>query len=108
MLNNFDASFIGGILLVDGKVAAVTVGSIVERFEYESGIEPSVIVHFEIADVAYKGAYQMINQQFCEHLPAHIKFVNREEDLGLAGLRKAKTSYNPVRFVEKSVITPKQ
>ncbi len=107
MLNTFDLGYIGGILKVDGAVVGVTIGSVVERFEYEGGIEPSVVVHFENADISFKGAYQIINQQFCEHLPAHIKFINREEDLGLAGLRKAKTSYNPVRFIEKSVILPK-
>jgi hypothetical protein len=107
MLNGFDMGFVGGMLLVDGKVAAVTVGSICERFEYEGGLEPSAIVHFESADISFKGAYQMINQQFCEHLPAEIKYVNREEDLGLQGLRKSKMSYNPARFVEKSIIALK-
>jgi hypothetical protein len=107
MLNAFDLGFLGGMLLVGGNVVALTVGSIFERFEYERAIEPTVVVHFENADLSVKGAYQMINQQFCEHLPAHIKYVNREEDLGLAGLRKAKMSYNPARFIEKSIIIPK-
>ena len=107
MLNAFDLGFVGGILLADGQVAAVTVASLVDRFEYEGGIEPSAVVHFENADISFKGAYQMINQQFCEHLPLYIKYVNREEDLGLTGLRKAKTSYNPARFIEKSIVTPK-
>ena len=45
--------------------------------------------------------YPIINQQFCEHEWSGVRYINREEDMGLEGLRKAKLSYNPVRMSEK-------
>ena len=46
--------------------------------------------------------------EFCKHLPAEIKYVNREEDMGLPGLRKSKLSYKPVKLVEKYIVTFKE
>ena len=43
----------------------------------------------------------MINQQFCEHAWREVQFINREQDLGEEGLRKAKLSYNPEHLEEK-------
>ena len=52
------------------------------------------VVQIEKADHTIPGAYQMINQQFVKRNCTHVKYVNREEDLGLEGLRKAKRSYH--------------
>jgi hypothetical protein len=55
----------------------------------------------EKALAQYEGAYSIINQQFLEYQVADFRFVNREEDLGIEGLRKAKLSYQPYRLLEK-------
>lgn len=83
---------IGGALLVENRVAAYTIA------EYMSC--QMVVVHIEKALQSYKGAYPTINQQLLKHL-CQVKFVNREEDLGLINLAKVKRSYHPV-FLEKS------
>ena len=54
------------------------------------------VVQIEKADHTIDGAYQMINQQFVKRNCTDVQYVNREEDLGLEGLRKAKQSYRPV------------
>jgi len=60
----------------------------------------SFAVHFEKAIDEYKGIYQYINQEFAKSLPANIVYINREQDLGDEGLRQAKMTYRPVRFVK--------
>jgi len=63
--------------------------------------EDTIVIHFEKGNAAYKGVYQAINQMFLEHTGDNLKTVNREQDLGDAGLRKAKLSYNPSDFIKK-------
>ncbi|MCL2838931.1 MAG: phosphatidylglycerol lysyltransferase domain-containing protein [Oscillospiraceae bacterium] len=67
----------------------------------------TVVIHFEVADTNYQGAFPMINQQFLENEWSEYQFVNREEDMGLEGLRRAKRSYNPVTMINKYVATLK-
>ena len=87
-LKNMDILNIkGGILRLDGKPIGVTMGS--ESFE------DTFIVHIEKADAQIQGAYQMINQQFALHNFEKYRYIDREEDLGIEGLRKAKLSYYP-------------
>ncbi len=87
-LNHFDALGLkGGILRLDGNVIAFTFGS--------QASDDMFVVQIEKADSTINGAYQMINQQFVKRNCTHVKYINREEDLGLEGLRKAKRSYNP-------------
>lgn len=90
---------VGGILRVDGKIVAFTLG--------ESLCEDTFVVHIEKACTGIQGAYTMINQQFVEHECANYKYVNREEDTGAEGLRKAKLSYRPAFLVEKGFVTRK-
>ena len=52
------------------------------------------------------GAYAAINQAFLEHEWAEMTYVNRQEDMGLEGLRKAKESYRPVKMIEKYTVRP--
>ena len=64
------------------------------------------VVQIEKADHNIPGAYQMINQQFVQHNCTDVTYVNREEDLGLEGLRKAKHSYYPEFMAKKYVAVP--
>lgn len=95
-----EAGLLAGAIVIDGKIEAVSVGGILN--------EDTVSVHIEKANTDYRGLYQMINREFCKRMPEHIKYVNREEDMGLPGLRKAKLSYKPVRLVEKYIVTFKE
>ena len=83
----------GGALQVDNTLAAYTVAEIMP--------DNSLVIHFEKGDPQYKGSYQAINQMFLENDPSPCTLVNREQDLGDEGLRKAKLSYNPIDFVRK-------
>lgn len=83
----------GGCLLVDDMVAAYTVGELVT--------DDTLVIHFEKGCPDYKGVYQTINQMFAAHQPSGLIWVNREQDLGDEGLRQAKISYHPERFLEK-------
>ncbi len=83
----------GGVILVNGRVEAFTLGELLNR--------DTAVVHIEKANVEIRGLYAVINQQFCEERWRDVPAVNREQDLGEPGLRKAKLSYNPDRLVEK-------
>ena len=83
----------GGVILINGKVEAFTMG---ERLNDETAV-----VHVEKANTEIRGLYAAINQQFCEKEWSDAPFINREQDLGDPGLREAKLSYNPDHMVEK-------
>ncbi len=87
-----------GLVLIDeGKLLAMTMGSLLSENTFD--------VQFEKALEEADGAYPAINCEFARYLQAkypNLQFLNREEDLGLEGLRKAKLSYNPHHFVEKN------
>jgi hypothetical protein len=83
----------GGLLRVDGKIVAFTFGMPITRDTFG--------VHVEKADTAFDGAYAAINYEFANHIPEQYTYVNREEDLGIEGLRKAKLSYQPAIILEK-------
>ncbi|MBM4311034.1 MAG: DUF2156 domain-containing protein [Deltaproteobacteria bacterium] len=84
----------GGIYHVDNRPAAYSLGE-----ELAGGT--CFVIHFEKALQGYKGLYQFINQSFAAILPDCYDFINREQDLGDAGLRQAKESYQPAGFVKK-------
>jgi hypothetical protein len=97
LLDNFEElSLTGGLIKVDGVSEAFAVG--------EQIGPDTVVVHIEKANADIQGLYTMINQQFIYHEWLHMEFVNREQDLGIEGLRKAKLSYRPHHFVEKYTI----
>lgn len=83
----------GGVIRLYGRIAAFTIGELLH--------DHLALVHIEKADANIRGLYQAINQEFLKHTFADVEFVNREEDMGLPGLRQAKESYHPVRFAEK-------
>lgn len=87
----------GGCIEVNGKVEAFALGELLNP--------ETVVIHIEKANAAFHGLYQVINQQFLEREWSEVRYVNREQDLGLAGLRRAKESYHPDHMVEKWVVT---
>ena len=91
-----ELELIGGILRIDGEIVAFTMG--------EPMSDDTFVVHIEKAYADIQGAYPMINQQFVEHECASYKYINREEDTGSEGLRKAKLSYRPAFLVEKGIV----
>ncbi|MBO7610234.1 MAG: DUF2156 domain-containing protein [Muribaculaceae bacterium] len=78
---------IGGSIFVDGSMVAFTYGSALTTDTFDICVEK--------ADRRVEGAFAIINQQFAQHLSEQYTYLNREEDMGLPGLRKAKLSYHP-------------
>jgi len=87
----------GGAIKLFNKVVAFSIGEMLN--------DDTAIIHFEKSDPAIRGLYQAINYEFVRHAWSHTTYINREEDMGHPGLRQAKESYNPVRFVEKYDVT---
>lgn len=85
--------YIGSVIFIDGNVEAFTFGEAVN--------EDTVLIHVEKANSEINGIYQVINQEFLKNNWAQMKYVNREEDLGVEGLRKSKESYYPVKMLIK-------
>lgn len=80
---------------VDGSLKAFTIGTY-------NPLEKMAVIHIEKADPEVKGLYQFINQQFLIHgFSEEVKLVNREDDVGMEGLRRAKMSYYPIGFARK-------
>jgi hypothetical protein len=77
----------GGSIFAEGRMVAFTCGAAVT--------DDTMDVCVEKADRRVEGAFAVINQQFAEHLPEQYVYVNREEDMGIPGLRLAKMSYHP-------------
>ncbi len=87
--------------------ACIEVGGRIEAFALGELLNPeTVVIHIEKANAAFHGLYQLINQQFLEKEWSHVRWVNREQDMGVAGLRKAKKSYHPHHMVEKFTVRP--
>lgn len=90
----------GGLLRINGEVVAFTIG--------EPLGQDTFVVHIEKAFAEIQGAYPMINQQFVTHAAQDFQYINREEDTGAEGLRKAKLSYRPVFLVNKGLVCEKK
>ena len=88
---------VGGLIRVEGKVVAFTLG--------EPLTEDTFDVHFEKAYADIQGAYAIINREFARRELSAFTYINREEDMGIPGLRKAKLSYHPESLVEKGIVT---
>ena len=91
--------YIGGIF-IDGRLEAFSIGAYNPREEMAS-------ISIEKGNPEIPGIYQVINQEFLLHEFPQAKLVNREDDMGLAGLRKAKESYNPIDFARKYMVVQK-
>ena len=99
-LNNFEALAIdGAAIFVDNQVVAYSLGEQLNR--------ETAVIHIEKANSDIHGAYVAINQMFCQNRWQNYMFINREQDLGLPGLRAAKESYHPHYLLNKYLLTPK-
>ncbi len=100
LLKNIDALGVtGGGLRVGGRLVAFSFGEALDK--------NMVLIHLEHADNAFEGAFSAMNQQFLEHEWQDFEFVNREEDMGIPGMRRAKESYHPVNLIKKYVAREK-
>ena len=99
-LGNYAALGLHGLIL--------TAGGKIEAFAIFSPLNSdSWTVHFEKARSDCKGAAQVINQQTAKYLTGKCEYINREQDLGIPGLRQAKQSYMPDRMLKDFLLVPK-
>ena len=82
-----------GLLFVGGALEAFSLGQ-------QHG-EDMAVIHIEKADPNLQGSFPLINREFVRSEWTHLKYINREEDMGIEGLRRAKMSYNPAFLLEK-------
>lgn len=87
----------GIVIYIDGKVAAFSLG--------EKLNDKLAVIHIEKADMNYRGIYSFINKTFIDMCFSDVKIINREQDLGIEGLRKAKLSYYPVKLEKKFIVS---
>ena len=97
VLQNLDRyGMVGGVLAADGAVVGFSLGEIVND---------TLFTHIEKADRSCKGAYQMLVNQFAAaYGGGDVTYINREEDMGDPGLRRAKQAYHPVELLKKYVV----
>lgn len=87
----------GGLIRIDGKAVAFTIGEEINPSTY--------LLHFEKALDGYNGLYAAINHEYASRHLTGYRYINREEDMGLEGLRRAKLSYHPALLLEKYLVT---
>ncbi len=96
-LNNFESlGYSGGIICVEDRCAAYTFGEMLN--------DKTLAIHIEKAHMEYEGSYQAINNLFLKNCCVDTVYVNREQDLGIEGLRRAKESYKPIKMIKKNII----
>ncbi len=87
---------------------AVLINSVVEAFSLGEPLnEDAAVIHIEKANLDIPGLYAAINQLFCLNAWSNFTYINREQDMGVEGLRKAKESYYPHHMVDKYTLIPK-
>ncbi len=94
MLTYFEALRLHGLLVrIDDEIVGLTMGEELNDHTY--------MVHVEKGDTSCRGIYQFINRQLAQTIAPKYPWINREQDLGIQGIRRAKTSYHPDHFIEK-------
>jgi len=94
--NYSNLGFSGGMISVDGKCIAYTLGEMLNK--------ETLVIHIEKAHIEYEGSYQAINHFFLKEFGKNAEFVNREQDMGIPGLRRAKEAYKPITMIKKNII----
>ncbi len=93
--NSF-TSLKGALIKINGNFEAFSIGEL---------LNPEMaLIHIEKANIDFHGLYTLINRDFCINEWSNVKYINREEDLGIEGLRKSKLSYNPAFMVKKFLV----
>jgi len=90
----------GGALIVEGKIEAFSIGSLLHK--------EIALIHFEKGNPEFPGIYPVMNRIFLANAWKDTLYVNRENDMGLPGLRRAKKRYHPVRMIEKYIVLANQ
>lgn len=85
------------MIYVNEKLIALSVGEKIN--------DNCALIHVEKADYEYRDAYALINNLMLKEFYADLEFVNREEDMGIEGIRVAKRSYHPCKMIKKYKIT---
>lgn len=99
-LENYgDLGLKGSALVVDCEIIAFSFGAPINHNTFG--------IHVEKADISYEGVFSVINNEVVSKIPEKYTYINREEDLGIPGLRKAKLSYNPHILLEKNAVAKK-
>lgn len=101
LLNNWDVlpGLKGALIKVSGRFEAFTIGELLN--------EETAVIHIEKGNTDVTGIYPLINREFVARTFSNTRYINREEDMGMEGLRKAKLSYHPAKQVNKYIIIPK-
>jgi uncharacterized protein len=95
-----DHGYAGGAILMDSRIEAFSIGEPLNR--------DTAVIHIEKANPRINGLYTAINQLFCKEAWSSFTYINREQDMGVEGLRKAKESYYPHHMVNKYTVMPKR
>jgi hypothetical protein len=96
VLDNWeDYGQLGGVLTVNGGIVSLSVGEV---------IGDTLFTHIEKADASYAGAYQKTVNCFARLYGGGTRYINREEDMGIEGLRRSKMSYHPAMLLEKYMV----
>lgn len=99
-IDNFDALGLRAcVIKSEGRYVAYSIGSVLNA--------DTADIHFEKADRTFDGSFAFVNKSFAENGFADMKYLNREEDLGIEGLRRAKLSYYPVRLNKTYSLKPR-
>ena len=99
MSHFFELKLSGIAILINGKIEAIAV--------FEKMSSDTAVVHYEKGSPDYDGIYKAINQETAKILQKDFKYINRQSDMDLPGLRRAKMSYRPFRMIEVSHIEKK-
>lgn len=83
----------GAMIKVDGEYEAFTIGEMLNK--------DTAVIHIEKAVTKIRGLYSFINKAFAENEWHEVEYINREQDLGVEGLRKSKNSYHPEKLIKK-------
>ncbi|MDP4179602.1 MAG: phosphatidylglycerol lysyltransferase domain-containing protein [Bacillota bacterium] len=83
----------GALINVNGRFEAFTIGEMLNN--------NTAVIHVEKANSKINGLYTFVNQQFCENEWHSAEYINREQDLGIEGIRRAKLSYHPAKIIKK-------
>jgi len=97
IIHNLDKlNGLGMAVYVNDVIAGFTIGEIVNK--------DMAIIHIEKGDTIYNGIYAFINRTFAELYLKDVKYINREEDIGIPGLRRAKLAYDPIKLEKKYLV----